>query len=135
MNTGKKYHTRQKELILECMKEQAGTYLTIHEVEELIKAKEQKIGQTTIYRNLDKLAEERKLIKASIEGYSGNCYRYIPEEERNLFSLKCEDCGSVVNIKCPELAHLCSHVVEEHHIKINPVKTMFYGKCEECSQE
>lgn len=135
MNTGKKYHTRQKELILECMKEHARTYLTIHEIEDIIKAKEQKIGLTTIYRNLDKLTDERKLIKASIEGYSGNCYRYIPEEERNLFSLKCEDCGSVVNIKCPELAYLCSHVVEEHHVKINPVKTMFYGKCEDCSQE
>lgn len=58
MNTGKKYHTRQKELILACMKEQAGTYLTIHEIEDLIKHKEQKIGLTTIYRNLDKLTEE-----------------------------------------------------------------------------
>ena len=135
MNTGKKYHTKQKELILECMKEHSGTYLTIQEIEELIRTKAQKIGLTTIYRNLDKLTDERKLVKANIEGYAGSCYRYMPEAEGNLFSLKCEDCGNVVNIKCPELEHLCSHVVEEHHVKINPVKTMFYGTCEDCSQE
>ena len=135
MNTGKKYQTKQKELILQCMKEHADSYITIPQLEQLLKDKEQKVGLTTIYRNLDRLECERRLTKVSIEGYHGACYKYLPEDEASLFYLKCEGCGTVANIQCPELEHLYSHVVEEHHIKINPVKTMFYGKCESCSHD
>lgn len=135
MNTGKKYQTKQKQVILQCMKDYAESYITIPQLEELLKEKGQRVGLTTIYRNLDKLEAEHKLIKVNIEGYHGACYKYLPEEDGSLFYLKCEDCGNVVNIECPELEHLYSHVVEEHHVKINPVKTMFYGKCEACTDE
>lgn len=132
MNTGKKYQTKQKELILQCLKEHADSYITIPQLDQMLKDKNQKVGLTTIYRNLDRLEGERRLIKVNIEGCQGACYKYLSEVEASLFYLKCESCGMVVNIQCPELDHLYSHVVEEHHISINPVKTMFYGKCEAC---
>lgn len=132
MNAGKKYQTKQKEVILQCMMEHPETYLTIAHLEELLSKKHQKVGLTTIYRNLDKLEEEKKLTKVKLDGYSGSCYRYLPPEHGHLFYLKCEDCGAVVNIPCPELQHLYCHLVEEHHVRINPVKTMFYGTCEFC---
>lgn len=135
MNTGKRYRTKQKEMILQCLKEHAATYVTIHEIFEYLEKKGQKVGLTTIYRNLDKLEEQERLTKVNIEGYQGTCYKYLPEDESHLFYLKCEACGNMVNIKCPELEHLYSHVVEEHHVRINPVKTMFYGTCESCIAE
>ncbi len=132
MNTGKKYHTRQRETILQCLKEHAETYVTINQIFEFLEKKDQKVGLTTIYRNLDKLETEKKLTRVNIEGIQGTCYKYLPEDEGNLFYLKCEECGDMVNIKCPELEHLYSHVADDHHVRINPVKTMFYGTCESC---
>lgn len=130
MNTGKKYNTKQKESILECIKENSEEYMTIQELyDELIK-KGQKVGLTTIYRNLDKLEVENEIVAINIEGYNGTCYKYLSDNK--VFYIKCEECGKLVPIQCPELSSLYVHLQEEHHIQINPIKTMFYGRCESC---
>ena len=133
MNTGKKYKTRQKESILHCIRENADSYLTIQELLKQLEKHGEKIGLTTIYRNLDKLEQEQAITKVQIEGKSGVCYRYLPEQKAcTFFYMKCESCGSLVHIDCPELKKLYTHISEEHHMSLNPGKTMFYGTCEHC---
>ncbi len=132
MNTGKVYKTKQRECILECIRKQADAYITIQQLSEALEQQNQKVGLTTIYRTLDKLEQEKAITKISIDGVGGTCYRYLPREDDIFFSLKCERCGKVVNIDCAELSHLYSHLSRQHHICINPGKTMFYGVCETC---
>lgn len=133
MNTGKKYNTKQKESILECIKENAEEYITIQKIYDELMKKGQKVGLTTIYRNLDKLEAEKEIVAINIEGYNGTCYKYLIDKKDNiLFYIKCEQCGNLIHIQCPELSGLYEHLEEEHHIQINPVKTMFYGRCESC---
>ncbi len=133
MNTGKKYKTKQKEVITECIRENNNAYITIKELSHELEERGSKVGLTTIYRNLDKLEQEGIIGKVSIEGISGTCYCYLPQKEQSImFYLKCERCGKLVNIDCPELAHLYGHLSKEHRIYINPGKTMFYGICEGC---
>lgn len=136
MNTGKKYKTRQKESILHCIRENADSYITIQELSEQLAKHGEKIGLTTIYRNLDQLEQEQAITKVSIEGRNGVCYRYLPEHKAGkLFYMKCEGCGNLVHIDCPELQKLYEHISEEHHMSLNPGKTMFYGRCEQCMEE
>ena len=136
MNTGKKYKTRQKESILYCIRENADSYITIQELSEQLAEHGEKIGLTTIYRNLDKLEQEQAITKVSIEGRNGVCYRYLAEHKACiLFYMKCEGCGNLVHIDCPELQKLYEHISEEHHMSLNPGKTMFYGRCEQCMEE
>ena len=132
MNTGKKYRTRQKEQILSCIRMNADNYITILELSEKLEDNGDKVGLTTIYRNLEKLEQEGEIARVSIEGVSGTCYRYLQKKDGVLFYLKCEKCGKLVNIDCPELEHLYQHLSADHHIVINPGKTMFYGICEKC---
>ena len=135
MNTGKKYKTKQKELIMQCIRENADSYITIQQLFELLNQQDNSVGLTTIYRNLDKLEQEREITRVHIEGISGTCYRYMPKEENVLFYMKCEVCEKLVNIQCPELARLYTHISEDHNIDINPGKTMFYGTCEACRKQ
>lgn len=133
MNTGKKYKTKQREVILQCIREHKDAYVTIQQILSYLTANHIKVGLTTIYRNLERLEQEKEITKVSIDGMSGTCYRYLPQKSKSiLFYLKCQLCGNIVNIQCPELEHLYQHVSEEHHIVIDPGKTMFYGKCEQC---
>lgn len=133
MNTGKKYKTKQRECILECIGNYADSYVTIQQISDCLNQSGAKVSLTTIYRNLDQLVESGQIAKVNIDGIAGNCYKYLyQKKEQVLFYLKCEECGRVVHIDCPELAHLYSHLSEEHHIQINPCKTMFYGLCEQC---
>ncbi len=36
---------------------------------------------------------------------------------------------------CDELEQIQGHLYEEHHFKLNPLRTVFYGICEECANE
>ena len=133
MNTGKKYKTKQKESILQCIQDNADAYITIHQIADSLNKKGEMVGLTTIYRNLDKLVGEKEIAKVTIDGISGTCYRYLPKKQDSvLFYLKCERCGNLVNIQCPELKHLYEHISNDHNIFINPGKTMFYGRCDNC---
>lgn len=132
MPNRKSYKTKQRECVLDCIRRQAGAYITIQQLSEELNARGEKVGLTTIYRTLDRLEQEKAIAKVFIDGMGATCYRYLPQDNDVFFSLKCERCGKVVNIDCAELSHLYSHLSSAHNIMINPGKTMFYGTCEQC---
>ncbi len=131
MNTGKIYKTKQKEFILQCIKDCGDSYVTIHELSDRLETAGHKVGLTTIYRHLARLLEDNLIAKVSIDGVAGSCYKYVKNSEDGFF-MKCEKCGDMVNIHCPELEKLYYHISSEHDIAINPGKTMFYGACNNC---
>ena len=132
-STGRQYKTRQKELILECIRTHQGSFITIKDIASTLAMQNAKVGTATIYRNLERLEEEGIIARSSIEGIDGVCYRYLPDEPEGVyFFLKCESCGNLSPIDCDELQKLYEHVVQSHHVRINPVKTVLYGLCEDC---
>ena len=133
MTTSKQYRTKQKELILECIRTHQGSFITIKDLAGALEQQGAKVGTATIYRNLDRLEEEGIIARSTIEGIDGVCYRYLPDAPEGVyFFLKCESCGDLSPIDCHELQKLYEHVIEQHHVRINPVKTVLYGLCEEC---
>ena len=82
---------------------------------------------------LDYAKEEGIIARTSIEGTSSICYRFLPDAPEDVyFFLKCEECGNLSPIDCGELQKLYEHVIEHHHVRINPTKTVLYGLCEAC---
>ncbi|HIX31386.1 MAG TPA: transcriptional repressor [Firmicutes bacterium] len=132
MPTRKTYKTKQRECVLDCIRRQAGAYITIQQLSDELERRGEKVGLTTIYRTLDRLEQDKAIAKVSIDGVGAACYRYLPQEDDVFFCLKCESCGRVINIDCAELSHLYHHLSRAHNIRINPGKTMFYGTCETC---
>lgn len=124
------YKTKQKDAILNYLNEQKERYVTAKELLEHLKAKNIEIGLTTIYRHLEKLETKGLVRKYHLDGELSACYKAWGEQEN--FLLKCEDCGDMVEFKCPDLEHLYTHFNDEHHFAINPHKTVFYGKCRKC---
>ena len=83
-----------------------------------------------------RLEEEGIITRCVIEGIDGVCYRYLQNSPENVyFFLKCEQCGDLSPIDCGELQHLYEHVIEHHHVRINPAKTVLYGLCEKCLKD
>ncbi|MEF2845150.1 MAG: transcriptional repressor [Eggerthellaceae bacterium] len=133
MPTTRQYKTKQKELILDCIRTHQGAFITIKDIDNALKARHEKVGIATIYRNLERLEEEGIITRTAIEGMDGICYRYLADTPDDVyFFLKCEQCGDLSPIDCGELQHFFEHVIEHHHVRINPAKTVFYGLCETC---
>lgn len=130
----KPYQTRQKELILSCLRAEAGAYLTARQVAERLERDGRAIGMATVYRNLDRLVDEGALAKSTVEGTDGACYRFVAqgEPEHSSLYLKCETCGELRPVGCDELHGFYEHFAHKHHIRIDPVKTVLFGTCPSC---
>lgn len=139
--TGRRYQTRQKELVYSCLRGHPDAYLNARQILALLSGQGHKVGIATIYRNLHLLAAEGVVTKSQAAGKEGAGYRFVGEsagereKQENCFYLKCEVCGSLAPIECEELKSFYGHFSEEHHVRIDPVKTVLYGTCSDCLDE
>ena len=128
------YNTKQREAVLAYIVSFGNTHVTAAQITSHFESEKISVGRTTIYRYLDKLVQDGKLRKYNVDGISGACYRYIDgnDEQQKRLVLKCEDCGELVQLNCDELNEINQHILQDHTFKVNPVKTVFYGKCGLC---
>ena len=125
----KTYKTKGKEeimsLILDMKKE-----FTIKEIYNMLN---KEVGLTTIYRFVDKLVEDNKLIK-SIGKDNITYYQYISEcHNDSHINLKCTKCGMIYHIDCECMSELYNHIFDEHKFSINTNNIIIEGLCKNCS--
>ncbi len=46
-----------------------------------------------------------------------------------------EKCGTLIHVHCEEIEEFNHHIFAEHRFKINPMRTVFYGICENCAEQ
>lgn len=127
-----KYHTKNKNRILSCLKENKDKHLTIEQIADLLNGQ---VPLASIYRNIDDLVNEGSVRKYIVDRNSSACYQYIGDgNEHNHFHLLCSKCGKLIHLECHEVEHLISHIEEEHGFRVDISKVTLYGVCPECSK-
>ena len=130
MSRNETYKTRQKELVLDVIKNFKNDF-TIKEIYEKLN---QNVGLTTIYRIVSKLVEEGK-IKKSIDYNNVVHYQYLDECQcDNHFYLKCDKCGSITHVDCDCINDFTNHVLKNHSFKVDDVNIIIKGICRKCSK-
>ena len=130
-----KYNTKQKELILEYLKNNKEKHITANNIIKHFKEKNISVGKTTVYRQLEGLLDEKKVRRYILEGGVGNCYQYADNEEcAEHYHLKCKECGQVCHLDCEIFTQIGSHLYETHKFLLDLSRTILYGKCEMCSK-
>lgn len=139
MSTRLKYKTRQKEMLIDYLSSVEGEHITANDVCEFFKSQGETIGQSTIYRHLESLVDEGIINKYVIDANSPACFEYMGRESHLAgevcFHCKCEKCGCLIHLHCDELSEIGKHLYNEHHFKLDPKRTVFYGLCENCVNE
>ena len=139
MSTRLKYKTRQKEMLIDYLSSVEGEHITANDVCEFFKSQGETIGQSTIYRHLESLVDEGIINKYVIDANSPACFEYMGRESHLAgevcFHCKCEQCGCLIHLHCDELSEIGKHLYNEHHFKLDPKRTVFYGLCENCINE
>lgn len=133
------YKTKQRELLMEYLESKPETHITVQDVWDYFKSRNVSIGQTTIYRHLERLVDEGLVNKYTIDSNSPACFEYIPREHHGnaevCFHCKCEKCGKLIHLHCEELKMIREHLFSEHQFSLDPRRTVFYGICDECKPE
>ena len=136
MNVRNQYNTRQRSRLLEYMQAVPGEHFTAKDVCDYFQACGAPIGVATVYRQLERLVEEGLVNKYIIDANSPACFEYVDRQAtcgEECFHCKCEKCGKLIHLHCEELVQIRSHLKEEHHFTLDPLRTVFYGLCEDCA--
>ncbi|MDR1939497.1 MAG: transcriptional repressor [Clostridiales bacterium] len=130
------YNTKQKESLLAFLKQHGGAHFTAEEIFIHFARLGEPVGQTTVYRNLEKLVNDGLVIKYDLQGNGGACFQYIGiDDKRNgHYHLVCASCGEIAHLECGFIDKLAEHIRDDHGFDFDGQKTVFYGRCSDCQK-
>lgn len=135
MNVRPVYKTKQKESLVKYLETVQGKHITAADVCEYFREQGNPMGQSTVYRQLERLVDEGVVNKYIVEN-SPACFEYVGTQSHCsddvCFHCKCEKCGILIHLHCDELKELQAHLFAEHKFRMNPLRTVFYGICDAC---
>jgi Fur family ferric uptake transcriptional regulator len=136
VNRSTDYNTRQREAVLNYLKESGGAHLSAAKIAEHLKGQDGHVGRTTVYRCLERLVEGGSVRRFVTDGNSA-CYQYIGERDdcHAHLHLKCELCGELRHVECDVLDDISRHFRDMHAFRMNILKTVLYGTCERCAND
>ncbi len=123
------YNTQQRELVSACLTAHADRYLTVDEVWLAVAHVGGRVGRTTVYRNLETLANSGIVLKATAPGGEAS-YRLKPKGATG--QLVCVECRRAFPLDCHMTTEFSDHVLEHHGFKVLPTRTVLYGLCHDC---
>ncbi len=128
------YKTKQKNFVLECLKKHEDESLTAEKIMEYLKSDNVAVGTATVYRHLNKLTADGMIRKFVSGDNDSATYRYFDKKRgcESHFHLVCNGCGKLIHLECENLSSVYTHILSEHNFKVDTVKTVFYGICDEC---
>jgi Fur family ferric uptake transcriptional regulator len=123
-------NTKQKNLILDCLKTSEKNHVTADEIIDVLKARGTPVAKSTVYRFLASLEESGDVRKYVIAEGSPACYQFIDKGGACVehYHLMCKDCGGIVHFENAEL----QAILEK--LSVDGPRTIFYGTCSNCVQ-
>lgn len=127
------YTTVSRTRILEFLEINSNRTVTVSDIMEYLKESDCEVNVTTVYRFLDRLAKDGKVIKYVAEKGSMAVYQYVAGHkcEQHLH-LKCTHCGSIIHMECEFMDEIAEHVMEHHGFAIQCRNSIVYGCCKSC---
>lgn len=134
-----KYRTQHREELLSYLKTIRGQHFTVADLHAHFLEIGKPMGTTTVYRQLERLVDDGVVSKYVIDPNTSACFEYTGEkqerEEQLCVHCKCERCGRLIHLHCEEMQMIELHLRAHHHFLWNPLRTVFYGICEDCRAE
>ena len=129
------YVTKQYQAVLQCLEARDSAAFTAAELTEDLRLAGHPVGLATVYRQLDKLETAGVVHKVPTE--EGALYQRCPHPaaDRGCFLLRCESCGRILHLDCPQLEELYRHLEASHHFRIDPRRTILTGRCQHCLEQ
>ncbi|WP_313071350.1 Fur family transcriptional regulator [Lacrimispora sp.] len=128
-----RYRTKQQEIILSCLEKQKEMFCTVEQFMECLHRDGIHVGQTTVYRALERLTEDGAVVKIpSVDGSKAQ-FRYIGEDiYGNVGKLVCLKCGGIIPLECSKLDAFYEHINEDHGFRLDQHHMVLYGYCSQC---
>lgn len=120
-------NTIQKELVLNTVRKLA-CHATADEIYRAIFTEHPTVSRGTVYRNLNVLADEGRILKIEVPGeadrYDQTCTRH--------YHLRCMKCRRVFDVDMEPIPDIMGRIRDTHGMEIIDYDIGFKGLCAEC---
>ncbi|MCI8811094.1 MAG: transcriptional repressor [Oscillibacter sp.] len=128
------YSTKQQQAILSGLERHGDTPVSALELAEELRQDGCQVSLATVYRQLEKLAENGQIHR--VEAENAALYRPCPAQEaQNCLLLRCSSCGRTEHLEYPQLQEFYQNLEEEHHFHVDPRRTVLTGLCALCTRQ
>ena len=119
--------TVQKNMIYAALCEMKN-HPTALEVYEHVRAAHPSISKATVYRVLNRMAEQGTILRIPVaEGAQHYDHQTHPH-----YHVCCDVCGRMDDVEMPPLGDLCDAVKERHGYQLTDYTVLFRGRCGDC---
>lgn len=127
------YNTKQKQILIDHLKNNPQKQFTIQQIAEEICAKS-KIGKSTVYRLVSKLTDDGVIMRYMNDSNNKVVYQYVDLSKgcHHHFHLKCSDCGKTVHLENNDEEAAILNILSKNEFSMSENKTMLFGKCRNC---
>ena len=131
------YNTRQKKLVLELMENSGDSLFSCDEITVMLSENGTPVGKTTVYRQLERLVQDKKIKKIYADASKSYVYQYVDEglDCHKHMHLRCMQCGKYVHLGCDFMNKVNEHISSHHDFTVDNSNTEIVGICGKCSSE
>lgn len=128
-------NTRQKALILGCLRGCRDEHVTAEAIIDALKANGTPVAKSTVYRYLAQLEDAGAVRKYFFAEGSPACYQYIDDGDcPKHYHLICQGCGMIIHFQSVELDGAFRAMRETLRLHVDGCRTAFYGLCGQCNE-
>lgn len=130
------YNTKSRKYILEFLESRTDTTVAASDILEYLNSKDISVNLTTVYRYLNKLTKEQKVIKFTGENSQKALYQLAHKNNscEEHIHIQCIDCGKLIHLDCRFMNELKYHIAKEHDFKLKCTGSVLYGICKDCEK-
>lgn len=121
--------TIQRVLVFDTVMRMHG-HATADQIHAQISERHPHLSRATVYRNLNNLAQEHKILRISVPG-SADFYEANTTPH---YHLKCIHCQRIFDVTLPFMDNIEQHINDTHGFKVLGHSLTFYGVCPSCQQ-
>ena len=131
------YNTKTRQLILDYLIRNRQHAVSASNILEHLEAEGASPNPTTVYRYLDKLAGEQRVMKYVADKGEKAVFQYVDEGRhcREHLHLKCVDCGRLIHLDEGVSDALQSDLLRAAGFTVDGRSTTIYGTCAACGRK
>ena len=129
------YSTISHVKMIEFLKQNEDRLVQVGDIDTFLREEGLDVSPSTIYRYLNHLSEDGRLIKYAARKGEMSSFQYVEEQEsscREHLHLQCVRCHRIVHLDCGFMEEIASHIMSHHGFALECESSILYGVCEEC---
>lgn len=136
MERKQSYNTKSRKLILQFLESKSETTVSVGDIMEYLKCMGEGVNQTTVYRYLNKLVSDKKVLKFSEDEGGKAVYQIVGHKHccDGHIHIQCIKCGKLLHLDCDFMEGFKEHLKEEHDFSLKCESSLLYGVCSKCSE-